>query len=230
MSYAGEEFLGGALRCALLELQSDLDTHKQCLPQAPVEPPCIILLPQADFGVGSVAAPPCSPSSALSVKCLAKRVHPGRAATFILAPPYPAPCGTHESVLDALSAVTTVDAAVCMSCEGESVADTPHPPLPVFYEPSTVHGGVVIRIPIPPAVKIGAVIAIRRAFIAGNEVALGESPVQAIVGFNHATTQDTGLLQFCPVYTAALNGNLPDLMRFLEDGASTEEADAVSCV
>jgi hypothetical protein len=89
--------------------------------------------------------------------------------------------------------------------------------LPVDYEPSVTHGGVLISAAVPASAPEGSRVVISRAFVAGCDMALGEAPLQVIVGFNHAPETEG------PVYIAAEAGDVAAVKSALEGGASTEE-------
>jgi hypothetical protein len=207
-------------RCAhaFQALQSETQVHERTLPLAPTEPPCIDLV-YTDGRFGVIEAPSCPPASSCSVSSLQKRVKAGRAAAFVLAPPADAIYGDSNA-----SVITTLAALVQISVELQQPDDLGVPPaqLPADYEASIAHGGVRITLSVPASAPEGSRVVISRVSVAGCDVALGEAPLEVIVGFNHAPAPDG------PVMAAAESGDVPALLRLLNGGASTEEKNAVS--
>jgi hypothetical protein len=207
-------------RCAhaFQALQSETKLHERTLPLAPSEPP-FIALTCADGSVGVIDAPSCPPASSCSFYCLQKRVKAGRAAAFVLAPPADVIYGDlHAAVLATLTTLVQV------SAELQQLDDLGVPPaqLPVACDLSTTHGGVLITVPVPSSALEGIRVVISRISVAGSDVALGEAPLEVIIGFNHAPTPEG------PVRAATEAGDTPALTRLLQDGASTEEKGWVS--
>jgi hypothetical protein len=212
-------------------LLSERSLHQRDLPLAPVEPPSITLS-RDNCGVGRVHAPPCFSFNSLSIRCLSRRVHPGRSATFALVP------HAHERrvedgpVLAMLASVVTIAAtlqppSMFIAPSGRKRARLPSstpvfaPLLPVTCKLSS-HGDLLICVTAPASASEGSRLVINNVSIAGCEMALGEAPLQSIVGFNHAS------LPKGPVSDAAGNGDVPTLMLLLHSGASTEEKAEVS--
>jgi hypothetical protein len=200
---------------ALQELRSEVQLHEHSLPVAPTEPP-IVVLTCADDRIGIIDAPSCPPASSCSCSCLQKRVKAGQAAAFVQAPPVdPISGDLHAAVLTTLTGLVQVSAELRQDELGVPAAQ-----LPVAYELSITHGGVLISLPVSSTE--GSRVVISRVSIAGCNVALGDATLEVIVGFNHAPAPE-GL-----VYTAGEAGDVPALMRLLDGGASTEEKDMVS--
>jgi hypothetical protein len=203
---------------SLQALQSEAQYYERTLPLAPTEPPFIALTCDADR-IGVIDAPSCPPASSCSLSSLQKRVMAGRTASFVLAPPADVISGDlRNAVLAKLADLVRVNG------ELQQPVDLGVPPtqLPVAYtcKVSIEHGGV--RISVPASAPEGSRVVISRASVAGCDVALGEAPLEVIVGFNHAPAP------LGPVYAAVKAGNVPAMMRLLDGGASTEEKDAVS--
>jgi hypothetical protein len=207
-------------RCAhaFRELQSETQLQERTLPLAPTEPPCAALL-HAGYGIGFIDPPNCPPASSCSLSCLQKRVNAGRAAAFVLAPPADAIYGDTNA-----SVIATLTALVQISAELQQPEDLGVPPaqLPAAYELSLTHGGVLITVSVPASVPGGSRVVISRVSVAGFDVALGEAPLEVIVGFNHFSEPEG------PVMAAAEVGDVPTLLCLLDGGASTEEKDTVS--
>jgi hypothetical protein len=110
-------------------------------------------------------------------------------------------------------------ALVQVSAQLQQPGDLGVPPaqLPAAYEVSIAHGGVLMSVPVPASAPEGSCVVISRVSIAGCDVALGEVPLEVIVGFNHAPAPEG------PVIAAVEAGGVPALMRLLDGGASTEE-------
>jgi hypothetical protein len=202
---------------ALQALQAETELDERSLPLAPKETPFIVLTCAGD-SIGVVDAPSCPPASSCSFYCLQKRAKAGRAAAFVLAPPAGVIYGdSHAAVLSTLAALVLVNA------EQQQPDDLGAPPaqLPVAYELSILHGGVLISAAIPASAPEGSRVVISRVSVAGYDVALGEAPLEVIVGFNHDSAPQG------PVIAAAGACNVQALNRLLEGGASTEETDRV---
>jgi hypothetical protein len=169
------------------------------------------------------------------------RVRRGSAATFVLAFRAGETGSTDPDVLAALASIALVDTTVeipepprrslIVDIAGRMKtwwsSKAPAPPvtirlLPATFEPSVIHGGVLITVPVPVSAPEGSRVVLSRVSIAGCDVALGEAPLQVIVGFNHAPAPHG------PVTAAAEAGDAPALMRLLDGGASTEEKDEAS--
>jgi hypothetical protein len=211
----------------LRSLQSDLESYSRFLPLAPAEPPDITLRRDATT-MGRIEAPSYPPASSLTISCLQRSVYPGRSAVFVVAP-----LSDGLSHCVAATLATIIAAEVMLLPMGSATkqyteqsahtAPVPPPPpplgalLPVTYEPSIMHGGVLVDFPIPPSTPKGSCVVIRRASIAGCEIVLAKVP-HVMVGFNN----DPALPG--PVLEAAQAGDAPTLKRLLEGGASTEEA------
>jgi hypothetical protein len=207
-------------RCAhvLQALQSETTLHERALPLAPSEPPCIVLM-HTDGRLGVINAPSCPPASSCSVYSLQKRVKAARDSAFVLAPPA---CVLYGDSHDAL--LTTLATLVQISAELQQPDDLSVPPaqLPVAYELSCTRDGVLIAVPVAASTPEGSRVVISRASVAGCDVALGEAPLEVIVGFNHAPEAEGAVID------AAHRGDIPALMRLLDGGASTEAKDGVS--
>jgi hypothetical protein len=198
---------------ALQALQSENQLHECSLPLAPSEPSFIILTCDGDR-IGVIEAPSCPPGSSCSLSSLQKRVKAGRVVSLVLAPPVDVVYGDlHVAVLATLTAVVQV------SAELYQPGDVGAPPaqLPVAYEVSIAHDGVLISVTVPASAPEGSRVVISRVSVAGCDVALGEAPLEVIVGFNHAPTPKGSVM------AAAEAGDVPALMRLLDGGASTEE-------
>jgi hypothetical protein len=199
------------------------------LPLVPCEPP-IIDLSIANGGIGCVDAPSCLYPNNLSITCLQKRVHPGHTAALVLVPPATVGCRViHASVLATLAALVKVSVELWLHgdtsvLQAAAILPAPANCLPVVYEPSLANGGVLICIPVPPSAPEGSCIMLSGAFVAGCAVALGDAPVPVSVGFNHAHASAG------PLYAAAEAGDVPAVVRLLNDDASTEERGEVSVV
>jgi hypothetical protein len=208
-------------RCALAlrALRSDAQLHEQSLPLAPTEPPFVVLTCDGDR-VGDIIAPNCPPASSCLLSCLQKHVKAGRAAALALAP-------LADVIYDDLdaAALATLTSLVQVSAELQQPDCLGVPPakLAVTYEPSVAHGGVLLSVSAPSSAPEGSRVVIRRACVAGCDVALGEAPLEVVVGFNHAPAPEG------PVYAASKAGDAPALVRLLDGGSSTEEKEAVSC-
>jgi hypothetical protein len=197
---------------ALQVLQSETQLYKRSLALAPTEPP-FIALTRAGDRVGDILAPNCPPASSCSIYCLQKRVKAGRA------PPADIICGgLYATVLATLAALVLVSAEL-QQPDDLCVALAE---LPAAYEVSITHGGVRITLPVPASAPEGSRVVISRVSVAGCDVALGEAPLQVIVGFNHAPAPAG------PVIDSVRRGDVPALMRLLDGGASAEEKDRVS--
>jgi hypothetical protein len=214
----------------LQELQAEVRLHEHSLPFAPREPPLIIVVPSGE-GIGRVDAPAFPSAGSLSVARIHKRVKSGRAAAFVLAPVADAGCGDlHCSVLASMTAVVLAHAelkAPDAKTAPRAAADLPTPAqlLPVTYhELSHDHSGVLLSVPVPDSAPEGSRVVMTRVSIGDCSVALGEAPLQTIVGFNHSPETEG------PVHAAAYAGDVAALTRLLEDGASTEVVDEVGCV
>jgi hypothetical protein len=213
---------------AYLQLQSELALHQLSLPQYPVEPPSIALS-WRDPGNCCIRAPSFPPGHSLAIINLQKHVHRERAASFVLALRSTGTCDVSGTILTALASAVLVNVALTPSASSTTEASTsstltpdPVPLLPVNYEPSVEHEGVLISVHIPPSISDGSRIRLQYASVAGCAVPLSESHVETIVGFNHAP-EVAGL-----VSNAACHGDSAALQRLLADGASTEERNAVS--
>jgi hypothetical protein len=214
---------------ALRALQSEHALHDYTLPLAPSEPPFIILARTSD-GIGSVDAPRCPSASSLSVSCLQKRVKAGRSAAFVLAPP--AEPFDSDVLAAVLSTVTSlVQACVELQIPADDASAVPavrvlYAPahrLPVTYEPSAIHGGVLVVASVPDSAPDGSRIVMSRASVAGCEVVFGDEAPQATVGFNHAPAPEG------PIAESDYYSDVTVLLRLLDDGASTEESTPVRC-
>jgi hypothetical protein len=202
-------------------LQSERALHSLSLPLAPYELPTITLSRTA-AKLGIVDTPSCPPPSSLSITRFRTRVNPGSAVSFVLAQ-----VGDLEaSYLDELAHHAQV-VAVPQVADGASAAQAtemitlPAEPLPVTYEASATHGGVLISVSVPASTPVGSCIVISRASVAGCDIALDRASRHIVVGFNHIPVPQGH------VSAAARSGNVPDLVRLLDGGASTEEKDAV---
>jgi hypothetical protein len=206
-------------RCviALEALRSEAQHHEQSLPLAPTEPPFVVLTCDGDR-VGDIFAPSYPPASSFSHSCLQKRVNAGHAAAFVLAPPADVFYGDLNATM-----LATLAALVQVSAELQQPADLCVAPaqLPAAYEVLMAHGGVLVTVPFPTAPE-GSRVVISRISVAGCDVALGEAPLEVIVGFNHAPAPK-GV-----VWDASAAGDAPALTRLLHGGASTEEKNDVS--
>jgi hypothetical protein len=231
---------GISMECArvLEALLSERNTHQRELPIAPVEPPDIALSRIDETGLGSISAATCPPTSCLSIAPLKMRVHPGRGATFVLAPRAASVCGADTAVLATLTSTAVVEVVLespgvnatgplfgRKRARGSTKAATASASLAqllaVTYEHSVTHGGVLISTAVSSSVTEGSRVVISRVSVAGCDVALCEAPLEVIVGFNHAPAPAG------PVYAAAVVGDAPALMRLLDGGASTEEKQQV---
>jgi hypothetical protein len=206
---------------ALLKLQVER-FHQRVLPIAPIEAPSVAVLPIAS-SVACVDATPSPPPSTLSIRCLAKRVEPGRPAHFLLAPRENV-SRVHISVLAALASVALVEAVLVAPSDDSAKSDVAEAAelLPLTYEPDALRGGVRVCFLTPAIIAQGARIVIRAASIAGSAVAYNESHAHVTVGFNHARASRGA------VYDAAQDGDVDVLVQLLQDGASTEEYANVS--
>jgi hypothetical protein len=225
---------------------SGRETYQRELPIAPVEP-SDINLSWVETGLrGFVSVATCPPVSSLSITSLQKRVLPGRPVTLVLATRAGSAnaSGADTDILVALALTALVDATVeleppepprrsLISALAKGMRTwwspaAPAPPaasarlLPVVYEPSVVHGSVLISVVVPASAPEGSRVVISRVSVSGCDVALGEAPLEVVIGFNHASEPEG------PVMAAAEAGDAPALMRLLEGGASTEEKDEVS--
>jgi hypothetical protein len=210
-------------------LLSERNAHQRDLPIAPVEPPDITLS-LFETGLGSISAATCPPTSCLSIAPLKMRVHAGRGATFVFAP-RTGVSSADTAVLTALASNAIVEVAVepagmtssaplsgrKRTRKGAAASPALAQLLAVTYEPSVTHGGVLISATVPASTPEGSSVVIRFLSVAGCDVALGEAPVEVIVGFSHAPAAEG------PVLAAAQAGDVPALMRLLDGGASTEE-------
>lgn len=80
---------------------------------------------------------------------------------------------------------------------------------------------VELVVPVPSDAPLRSEVVLRRVIVAGFDVATGEFPCSIAVGiFNH------NLALADRVYSASRAGDLPALQRALDDGCSTQEADA----
>jgi hypothetical protein len=230
-----------SMGCArvLEALLSERNTHQRELPIAPVEPPDLALSRIDETGLGSISAATCPPTSCFLIAPLKMRVHPGRVATFVLALRAGSVCGADTAVLATLTSTAVVDVVLESpgvnetgqlsgrkrareSTKAATASASLAQLLAVTYEPSVTHGGVLLNVSVPASVTEGSRVVISRVSVVGCDVALGEAPLEVIVGFNHAPAPAG------PVYAAAVVGDAPALMRLLDGGASTEEKDAVS--
>jgi hypothetical protein len=217
-------------------LLSERATHQRELPIAPVEPPEITLSRIEETGLGSISAATCPPTSCLSIAPLKLRVPLGRAARFVLAGSI---CTADTAVLAILTSNAIVQVVLEPSgmnapgplsertrARGPNKAEAASPALArllaVTYEPSITHGGVLVSAAFPASATEGSRVVISHISVAGCDVALGEAPLEVIVGFNHAPALGG------PMMAAALAGDAPALTRLLDGGASTEEKDSVS--
>jgi hypothetical protein len=222
-----------ALRSARVEF-------RRSLPLGPVELP-VVALSGKDWGSCCIEAPSCPIVQGVTLTRICKRVNPSRsAAEFVLSPLAPSDdSATDATTLKsaALATLLEVDATVRHSAgatgtmlEWTRTGDVgkatigPALRLPVAYEPSVIHGGVLVSISIPPSAIDGSCVVIERASVAGVEMAVDESQVRVTLGFNHVPAPSG------PVFAAVRNDDVRALLSALEDGASTEEADAVGCV
>jgi hypothetical protein len=202
------------------ELTLELGLCQRSLPLAPVETP-FLTLSQTCSGVGRIDPPIFELSEGITVSCFQKRVCGGRAATFILAP-----SADVRIVTTALSVLVSLAVVEVIAQSPEAAAGIPDQPcslqlLPVSYESSVIHGGLLVTVPVPESAPDGSRIVMLRASVAGRDVALGECPLEVVVGFNHAPAQAG------PVFDAVHEYDIPALVRVLEGGASTEEKDDV---
>jgi hypothetical protein len=212
-------------------LQSARDFYCQTLSLGVVELPSILF--SATSSIGRVDAPVISSLQSLSVRFRATRVIPCRSEHCILSPQASdASCST----LAALASISKVDAILISDDTTPSESGLPEesprvpgvvltPPLellPLTYEPSADHGGVLICFRVPAFAPEGSRVVIVRVTVGGCELPLGEAPLEAIVGFNHAPAPEG------PLYDSAQKGDARAVLRLLEGGASTEEKDWVS--
>lgn len=181
-----------------------------CCTIAPCEGTAIVFAHSKD--VGQVIAEANLLASDLSVTLPAKRVGPRGHIVFRIVPPI---LLTGPSFDLAVTTSNLVLAHIVLN----SCSDTP---LAYRVEPSSTVdalGCVDITAAIPDGSGTGDAVILCNLSIAGREVPLGDSPVQVIIGFNHAPSP-VGL-----VTGPARAGNVPALVRALEDGGSTQEAD-----
>jgi hypothetical protein len=208
-----------ACTLTLRALQSEVRLNLHSLSLAPSELAIIAFThPLGGIdGIGVVDAPSCPPPSYLSITCLQKHVRSGRAAAFLLAPPAEAGCGSPGSAVCSSIAALAQVIVVLQTPDDARALQAAAPLLPVTYEPSATHGGVLITVLVPASAPEGSRVVISRASVAGYDVALGGVPLQATVGFNHTPAQAG------PVFKAARWGDVPALSSALDGGASTEE-------
>jgi hypothetical protein len=214
------ESLARALRSMCFEVA-------ESLPVAPVESSPITFYSAITCVLGVVDEHPSIPASRLTLQCMAKRLTAGRALHFVISPPPGSFDVADAQQLSSRADVTRLDAFLQQSADTSAASAAPPAPtalavFPATYEPSSVHGGVLVKLLIPPAAPEGSRVMISRVSVAGCDVALGETPPQVLIGFNHAAAEAG------PLCAAASSSDLPALIRALEDGASTEERDAVS--
>jgi hypothetical protein len=208
-------------------LQSELATHWN-LPIAPVEFAFIVLIPSS-VEVGSIVTPlfPCG--NELSIGCLTQAVRPGSTAKFIVYAPG-TPLGRKSQL--------ALASALCFKATLRGREDSPAASggwpsrplvapstqlLAVSYEPSVTHGGVLVTVPVPDSASDGSRVSIYHASVAGIVVPHDSSKLQVAVGYEHR------LSWAGPVWAAASAGDVPAILSALKCGASTEEADEVSC-
>jgi hypothetical protein len=206
-------------------IESEITTHRLSLPLAAVEPPHISLS-WNDSAIGRVDAAPGLSACDLVISSCTKRAHPGHSASFVLGLSTSEERRTATATeLSALAAIARVEAIV-RPIDAAVLESAASPPasvdlLPVTYEPAADMRGVIVSIPVPCNVPEGSCIVIRRVSVVGTDVLLGDAPLRIMVGYNHAVSKEG------PVMFDACMDHAPDLMRALDDGASTEEADSV---
>jgi hypothetical protein len=214
-----EEF-GASFGRLLHELESELEVSHPALPLATVEPPFIVLL-RDDTIIGRIEAPTCPPASSLSVVCLQKRVHPGRAVACLIIPAAGSLCdGMAAEVLDVVASLVYVNATVIASAASQDAATTALQ-LPVEFDvllkPSKPDGGVLVYIRVPVSTPKGSYVALHRVCVSGCDVALGAVPVPIMVGLNHDPAP-------CGrAWHAARSGDAFLLRDALDNGTSIEE-------
>jgi hypothetical protein len=208
----------------LQELQSELRIYGSSLPLVPCEPPDIIVAPAGE-GVGRINASGFLPASSLSISRLRRRTHAGSVIAYVLAPrDYATIRGDEHAALLCAMAAATLFIVVLQPAFSDEVAlghAAAADLLPVAYESSASHGGVLISVKVPESLPTGSSVVVRRAFFAGSELVIDEADLAVTIGFCHDPAP-AGL-----AWAAAEAGDASELLRLLEGGASTEEKNEV---